>query len=202
MKRKRSDDGRPRPAAGAAVKREDVTDALARTFFAEWARVGYRQLSLERVAREAGSGKAAIYRRWPDKEAMAVDLLTRVGLNLTEAEDTGSLDGDVLSMLRGIRRVLRHPLIRRILVDLHSELARSPALARAARPFQDERRRLALAVIERAVRRGEIPADVDREIAADLLAAPLYWRMVVLGARIDEDRLERLTRHICAALRG
>ncbi|THD53513.1 helix-turn-helix domain-containing protein, partial [Phenylobacterium sp.] len=53
--------------SGAAVKRPQITDALARRFFEEWARVGYSALSLDAVARKAGVGKAALYRRWRSK---------------------------------------------------------------------------------------------------------------------------------------
>ena len=57
--------------SGAAVKRPQITDALTRTFFEEWSRVGYSALSLDAVARKAGVGKAALYRRWRSKADMA-----------------------------------------------------------------------------------------------------------------------------------
>jgi AcrR family transcriptional regulator len=66
--------------------RADVTNALTRSFFEEWARTGYAGLSLERVARTAGVGKAALYRRWPDKVSMASDLLSHVGLTMTDVD--------------------------------------------------------------------------------------------------------------------
>jgi hypothetical protein len=43
---------------------------------------------------------------------------------------------------------------------------------------------------------------VDREMAADLIAAPLYWRMAVLGGRCDSAYIERLARITGAALRA
>ena len=121
MEHKRSD-GNPRAArvlSGAALKRADVTNALTRSFFEEWARTGYAGLSLERVARTAGVGKAALYRRWPDKVSMASDLLSQVGLTVTDVEEHGSLEADLHAVLLAIRRILRHPKVRRILTDLH-----------------------------------------------------------------------------------
>ena len=50
--------------SGAAVKRPQITDALARTFFEEWARVGYSALSLDAVARKAGVGKLVGTKTW------------------------------------------------------------------------------------------------------------------------------------------
>ncbi len=203
MERKGSDDNDlpTRRLTGAAVRRPEVTNALTRVFFEEWARHGYADLSLERVARRAGTGKAALYRRWPDKTAMACDLISRVGLFLTDVPAQPSLTDDLRVLLFAIRRVLRHPWIRRIVADLHSEIGRNRALEEAIRPFQRDRRARINGMIDRAVARGEMSASCDRETAADLIAAPLYWRMVVTGGRADHAHIKRLADSLAAALR-
>src|ERR1700678_4853302 len=96
VERNRSDENIfvSRRPSGAAVRQGDVTDALTRAFFEEWARVGYAALSLERVAKNAGAGKAALYRRWPSKVAMASDLLSKVGLTLLPLPDTKHSETD------------------------------------------------------------------------------------------------------------
>ena len=206
MERNRSDEepqqpGQRRPS-GAAVFREEVTVALRRALFEEWAAVGYAGLSLERVAQRAKVGKAALYRRWPSKVAMTSDTLATVGLAITDALDTGSLLGDVRAALLSIRRVLRHPLIRRILLDLHAEIGRSPDLKAAIRPFQAKRRERVQALIDRAIARGEVAPEVDREIASDLLGAAIYWRIAVIGGVADRAYVERLSLMLCAALKA
>lgn len=204
MEHKRSD-GNPKAArvlSGAAVMRADVTNALTRSFFEEWARTGYAGLSLERVARTAGVGKAALYRRWPDKVSMASDLLSHVGLTMTDVEEHGSLEADLQAVLLAIRRVLRHPKVRRILTDLHGEIERTPALELAIRPFQRARRERINGLINRAIKRREVSPLVDREMAADLIAAPLYWRIAVLGGRSDRAYIKRLALVTGAALRA
>ena len=110
-----------------------VTQALTRALFVEWARVGYGTLRLEAVARRAGVGKAALYRRWPSKLAMVCDCLEQLDLSLSAIPDTGSLLGDVRGLLSSLRRLLRHGLVRRILPDLHAEMGRSPELSQAIR---------------------------------------------------------------------
>lgn len=191
-----------RPPAGAAILRPEVTEALIRALFLEWAQAGYAALSLERVARRAGVGKAALYRRWPSKAAMASDALSTVGLTITDVPDTGSLRGDISAVILSIRRVLRHPVIRRIVLDLHAEMARSPDLERAVRPFQAARRARVDLLVDRAVTRGELRADVDREIAADLLGALPYWRMAVVRGPAALGYVRQLTAMIAAALEG
>lgn len=206
MERKRSEQESPRSErrrpTGAAVPQARVTDALTRALFAEWAATGYAALSLERVARRAGVGKAALYRRWPSKVVMVSDALTQVGLTITEVPDTGSLLGDVRAVLLSIRRVLRHPLVRRIILDLHAEVGRSPELEASIRPFQAARRERSQALIDRAVARGELHPAVDREIASDLIGAAPYWRIAVIGGRADRAYVDRLTVMLCAALKA
>ncbi|TCP67512.1 TetR/AcrR family transcriptional regulator [Sphingomonas sp. PP-CE-1G-424] len=204
MERNRSDESRKtvRVPSGAAIMRGDVTEALTRVFFDEWARTGYAGLSLERVARTAGVGKAALYRRWPDKASMASDLLSRVGLTITDVEERGSLEADLEAALFALRRVLRHPTVRRILTDLHGEIERTPALGAAIRPFQRARRERVDGLIDRAIERREVSPLVDRQMAADLIAAPLYWRLAVVGGRSDRAYIERLARVTGAAIRA
>jgi AcrR family transcriptional regulator len=61
--------GRPRRAEADA---EILEAALAML------RVGgYRELSLDEVARRAGTAKSSIYRRWPSKAALAAEVLRR-----------------------------------------------------------------------------------------------------------------------------
>ncbi len=207
MERNRSDDislppGKPRRTpSGAAVKREDVTDALIQAFFEEWAQTGYAALSLERVAKRAGVGKAALYRRWSSKHAMAVDLVKEIGLNLTQIPNSGSLEEDLRQLLLSLRRTLRHPLIRRILPDLHAEMARTSKLSAEIRAtVQYERRERGRIIIDRAVERGELQNDADHELANDALASILYWRIIVTGGRVGRAEVDKIARFIAAGL--
>jgi AcrR family transcriptional regulator len=61
--------GRPRrPEADA-----EILDAAAAMLRAG----GYRELSLDEVARLAGTAKSSIYRRWPSKAALAAEIVAR-----------------------------------------------------------------------------------------------------------------------------
>jgi AcrR family transcriptional regulator len=189
--------------SGAALKRPRITDALARTFFEEWARVGYSALSLDAVARKAGVGKAALYRRWRSKPDMASDLvkqLSATAIALIDPGDQGSLEADLYRAFLAGSRILRHPLVRRILPDLYIAIAREPALAEAMRPGEMAREKKIKALVDRAIARGELPAGVDRRAATDFLIGPLYWRIVVLGERYDRRQLEALARMTVAGL--
>ena len=61
--------GRPRRVEADA---EIVEAALAMLLAG-----GYRELSLDEVARRAGTAKSSIYRRWPSKAALAAEIVRR-----------------------------------------------------------------------------------------------------------------------------
>ncbi|MGW7586981.1 TetR-like C-terminal domain-containing protein [Kitasatospora sp. NPDC054768] len=189
-----------RRTPGGPVLQDSVTEAIAAAFFEELADVGYARLSLEAVAKRAGAGKAAIYRRWPSKLDMTVALIRAVAVDASEIEDTGTLRGDVLAFLAEIDGALRHRLPSKIIPDLLAESGRSPELAQVLMTaVRDTRRSKATGLLERAVDRGELPADVDRELALDFLAGPLYWRLAVVHTATAPDYLDRLTDKLLAA---
>ena len=194
-----------RALLGAAAFRPEVTAALVAALREEWARVGYAALSLEAVARRAGVGKAALYRRWPSKLAMVSETFAAPALFAGSLPDRGSLEADLGVALRQLRRLLRHPAIRRILPDLHAEMPRSPELARLVRERVQAPCRAWLgelmrrAIIRRELRPGRDP-DAAADLAADLMVAPLYWRLVVTRAPADDATLDALAATVMAGL--
>ena len=203
MERKRIDQKSEskRAPSGAAVMQASVTEALTRAFFEEWAETGLGALSLERVAKRAGVGKAALYRRWSSKQEMAMALIKEIGLNITSVPNSGSLEEDLQLMLLSLRRTLRHSLVQRILPDLHAEMARSGALSKEIRTtLQHERRERGKGIVERAIARGELPDDADRDLANDALGSILYWRVIVTGGRVNRAEIDKIAKFIAAGL--
>ena len=202
MERNRSAVKSRRKPSGAAVQSAELTDALYRAFFEVWAERGFAAISLERVAARAGAGKAAIYRRFSSHHEFAAAAVSTLGLTIAMPEDHGSLEADVLAFLIRLRAVLRHPMIRRILPDLHAEAARSAPMRDLNTQVARARREQAQVILDRAIERGELDQAIDRDLALDLLPAPLYWRMIVLGVTPTRAQLATEAVAIVAALRG
>jgi AcrR family transcriptional regulator len=192
-----------RQPRGAALLQPDRTRSIWRAAIIELARVGYDRLSMESVARRAGVGKAALYRRWPGKEAMIIALIEAVELEIVSAADKGSLCADVRDYLEKAFCLLRRPLATRILPDLYAEMGRDTALASAIRSTVQQRKRESVSeMIDRAVARGELPRAIDHELAFDLIVGPIYWRALVTRSRIGDAYLDQLAAGITASLRG
>ncbi len=181
--------------------REDVTAAIRTAVFEELAESGYGRMSIEAVARRAGVGKTAVYRRWPGKAEMVVDLVSAVAVEAADLPDTGSLLGDVTTFLEVTAQGLLHPLVWRTAPDLLAAANRTPELAdRLVVAVRDRRRAKAAATLRRAIERGELPDSIDIEMALDLLAGPLFIRLFVVRGPVDRAYFERLARSLVAAI--
>ena len=181
---------------------ESVTAAIARAMFDQLAEIGYARMSMDAVARRAGVGKAAVYRRWPSKQAMLIDLVGAAILrNPLEVPDTGSLAGDVRGFLDVIVEQTADPRTRRIALDVLVETTRTPELATALRDVVETPRRTAAAtVLTRAIDRGELSAGLDLELGLDVLISPLLIRLFRVADQVDDAYLTRLAEVVVAGL--
>ncbi|MQY18243.1 TetR/AcrR family transcriptional regulator [Nocardia macrotermitis] len=193
-----------RPATGGAALRQHVTDAITAATFAELAESGYARLSMEAIARRAGVGKAALYRRWSSKDEMLAELIRQaVRDTLPPIPDTGVLRTDLRQLLDTFRDQLTNKTVRSIGASLFAEAHHNEALAEVLRTVVGApRRENARTVLRAAIDRGELPADLDLELASDLLIAPLGLRILVLSGDSDDAYLETLTTALEAALKA
>ena len=76
------------------------------------------------------------------------------------------------------------------------------ALAAAMRPGEMAREKKVAALLDRAIARGELRADIDRRMVSDAVIGPLYWRLVVIGDRCGPREVETLARMTAAAIRA
>jgi AcrR family transcriptional regulator len=193
----------PRQPAGAAVLQPDKTEAIVAAAFTELADDGWQGLSMDRVAARAGVGKAALYRRWPSKDAMLLDLIEQVGEHELLPPDTGHVRDDLVLFIDGVLAAIARPDVARIVPDALAHTRRSPELAHAiATRFRAPRRRAVRTVLERAVKRGELPKDADLELGLDLISGPLVLQAVVAEAPPPADYATRLTDAALRALSG
>ncbi|GGN70557.1 TetR family transcriptional regulator [Actinoplanes lobatus] len=192
-----------RAPAGAAVLRGDITVAIRNAVMSELAEVGYGRLSIEAVARRAGVGKTAIYRRWSNKLEMVMEIISDVAERKVPLPDTGSFSGDLQLLLMIVSTALQHRIASQIIPDLMAEAARNPQIAETLqRALRTHQQAVGEKLIGQAVARGELPEGTDPEVAVDMILGPLYWRLAVARQPIGEDYLEKFTVAVTAALRA
>jgi len=152
---------------------------------------GLTAVSMDAVAARAEVSKATIYRWWPTKETLALDALYHEWAGVPPPRDTGSLRGDLLSLLRPWARLAGRRPYGRVIAALVTEAQLDPAFARQYRTrFVQPRRDQGRAIFRRAIERGEIPPDTKIEVALDLLYGPIYHRLLHGHAPLN-DRFVR-----------
>ncbi|GAA2619146.1 TetR family transcriptional regulator [Paractinoplanes durhamensis] len=169
----------------------------------ELAVVGYGRLSIEAVARRAGVGKTAIYRRWSNKLEMVLEIVSDVAGRSVPLPDTGSFAGDLQLLLMIVSRALQHRIASQIIPDLMAEASRNPQIAETLqKALRTHQQAVGDKLIGQAVARGELPAGTDPELAVDLLLGPLYWRLAVARTPLPDDYLDKMIEAVTAALKA
>lgn len=144
---------------------------------------GYGGFSIEAVARRARAGKPTIYRWWPNKAALLLDVYHRQKRHAGQA-DTGDLERDIETFLCDLLRLWRDTTLGSIFRSMVAE-AQSDAGAQAAlADYMSDRRRHTGAIVERAKARGEVAEDISSDLVADLLASFAWGRL--LTNRLDD----------------
>ena len=145
--------------------------------------VGFSALTVEGVATRAGVGKATIYRRWPSKLPLVIEAFRE--LPRLEEVDTGSLVEDLKKMLRSYLQLFHSTPLGAVLPSLAGERAHDPQLSELFDPVIKGRRQPLVRAFERAVERGEVPPDLDLELAADLVVGPIAVRLFFTGGKVS-----------------
>jgi AcrR family transcriptional regulator len=150
---------------------------------------GYRGLSVEKVRGRAGVGKATIYRRYPSRQDLVKAAISHLQGTLEVPEDGGSLRADFAALAHTVGDTAVQTGGTRFMARMLAEAAQEPDVHAIFMATMVEPRRAAVrALVERAVARGEVRADVDPELAVDLIIGPMIYRLLLGG--IEPDGLE------------
>ncbi|MFG2221877.1 TetR/AcrR family transcriptional regulator [Streptomyces sp. NPDC048644] len=168
--------GRPRSAAADRA----IIEAVLR-LIEEGAGIG--ELAMERIAREAGVGKATVYRRWPGRDALFLDVIRSLEEEVPPPGG-GSVRDELVRLLEFLRR---RGLAKRHSAVLRTVLTHVQAQPAVWREYQETvmraRREALLAVLRRGMAGGDIRADRDLDVLADLFIGPMLSR-----ALLDESK--------------
>ncbi|MGP8302271.1 TetR/AcrR family transcriptional regulator [Streptomyces inhibens] len=164
--------GRPRSAAADSAIIEAVLRLIENG-------VSIGELSMERIAREAGVGKATIYRRWSGKSALMLDVMR--SLDVQGPPPAGdSVRDDLVALLEFLRRRGLAKRSSALLRTVVSHVQAQPELwAEYHNAVVRARHEALLAVLRRGVANGEIRADHDLETLADLFIGPMLARALL-----------------------
>ncbi|HEY5117682.1 MAG TPA: TetR/AcrR family transcriptional regulator [Nakamurella sp.] len=140
---------------------------------------GLHAVTVDAVVARSGVAKTTLYRHWPSREALLADVLT-TALPAQRAPDTGSLEGDLRALARGLAGGLADERTAGLLAAIafiDGDATLDPIRQAATR----SRHTAVREVVERARRRGEtIPTDGPDGLIRSI-AGPLFYRRFVEG---------------------
>jgi AcrR family transcriptional regulator len=152
---------------------------------------GYAGLSVDAIAKRAGTSKPAIYRRWPSKAHVVHEAVFPIS-EATELPDTGSLAGDLREMVRRATGVLTTPAARAAMPGLLAEMATDPTLhEKLLGRFGDITTRGMTDRLDDAVRRGEVRPDVTAVDLVEAIAGMALMAIITRNHDLDDAWVER-----------
>ncbi|MEV7096681.1 TetR/AcrR family transcriptional regulator [Amycolatopsis sp. NPDC051045] len=168
----------------------ELEEAILRAAADELTEAGYPGLTVERVARRAGTNKNTIYRRWPNRAALGVAAYRHLAEDTLKPPDTGNLREDALTLLRAINCGQASPAAR-ALRSLLTGVGDDPELREQLHEQAGRGgAKTWLELVDRAVARGEARPGARHPRAATAALVLLRNEFLTRGlATVDDDVL-------------
>ncbi len=166
--------------------------------------VGYDKLTIEGIASRAGVGKQTIYRWWPSKAAVLLDAFTVDVDGYEEGmPNTGDLAADLKSVLRATADEFNNPAFQAPYRALAVAGANDEELSRT---FVSRLLEPGISVYTDRVRAaqeaGEVAADVDPRIVAEMVLSPFSQRWLMRTGELTHEFVDTLVDLVLRGLRA
>jgi AcrR family transcriptional regulator len=166
-------------------------------------RRGYASTSIEEIAAAAGVGKQTIYRWWPNKAALFIEVYGRLVPPDLVADDTGTLAGDLDALLTQLSRLYVKTPAGNILAGLIAEAQAAETLAAQLRDaYVNPRRTIVRTIFARAIARGEIAAPEDLDFLSDFISSAVWFRLLLGARHLDRGFRHRLVETLLRGVSG
>lgn len=189
---------RGRPRRVAATAHEDILDAAYELLQHK----SVRDLTIEEVARRAGVGKPTIYRWWPSKAALVMDMFEERVAPQFIVPEAASAEATIRGQVRALIRLL-NGFFGKVSAEIIAEGQCDTDVLREYRErYVLKRRAYSRGVIERAKASGEFRKDVDPELLIDMVYGPIYYRLLVGHQKLDKRFGDALVDHAMACVKS
>lgn len=172
--------------------RRAILDATVRLLLADGATI--QKLTIEAIAREAGTGKTTVYRWWPTKASVVVDALVETHLRHVPVPEGLPLLEAIEQHLSALVEEYSGPA-GRLFAQLIAESQYDPeALATFRERFFDRRRDGIDALVRRGLKTGELPPDLDADLFGEMIYGPVTHRLLLGYLPLDQEFVQGLVR--------
>ena len=162
---------------------------------------GYDATTYTEIARRAQVSTPAVYRRWPSKSAMAIDIYQRE-LNAEVLPEAVSVRDYLVELTRGRIRTWSTPIFRQVVLPLlMDELLRGSA-GHPVRTQTAENRKPILIRVRHGIAAGELRADTDPIRLLDLLGGAISMPYLFGQDLPDESEAESIVDQLLSGFAG
>jgi AcrR family transcriptional regulator len=191
---------RPAPSRGrprSEKARIAILDAACELF----QEGGYPATTIEAIAGRSGVAKTTIYRWWPSRASLVVELLLQVAAveappPIAGANPLGALRKEMMTVGRA-----SNALPGQLLLALIGESQNDPEVREALQKGLFRPRRHATAeVIRRAQEKGDLCKGIAPLVAADLLFGPIFYRRFVRHETVTDAFVKEIFEYAMTGL--
>jgi AcrR family transcriptional regulator len=152
------------------------------------AKEGPTRFTIEAVAKLAGCGKPTIYRWWPSRPALLLEVYDQAVEHELLPPEGKDLAKDLCVMLRQVWRLWREDSMGSLYRLILSEMMLEKEGVRYLREVFIPRRQAFTAIAFQAAKdRGEIPQETDIKLLMDLLYGYSLFRLIT--GQLDDDQI-------------
>jgi AcrR family transcriptional regulator len=178
---------------GRRARSDDAILAAARELLEE---NGVSALTIEGVAERSGVAKTTIYRRFRDRDDLALAVLIEMSEAFRVPRDLGDTRKELLAFVNEGTKVI---LLGGVAPGLASQIATDPDLGRTYRErIIDLRLAEVKEIIDRGIARGDLRPDTDVRVAHELMIGPRYYRLLFSGAPLNKRHAEQVVDAVLA----
>ena len=162
---------------------------------------GYDAATIEAIAARAGVAKTTIYRRWPNRASLHVDFLVTEANAVAPPPERGDGLQALKKELKGVA-VAINGLSGRLLSSLLGEAQTDPEVRAALlNGLFYPRSGFTAGAISRAQAAGDVRTDIPPHLAVDLFLGPLFYRMFVQHAPVNDAVVKQVYQYVLEGLR-
>lgn len=183
------------PATKVDRRVERSRQAVLNVAFELLSESGVGGFSVDQVARRSGVAKTTIYRHWPTRAALVADACTRMVVE-QQTPDTGSLEGDLTTILNEIAALLQTATWSSVLPSIIDAAEHDPAFAEIHSQIQRGHAAPLRTVLGRAIDRGQLPNDVDVSAIVAAALGPLFYRRWFSREPLDHDFVQAIVTRV------
>jgi AcrR family transcriptional regulator len=189
---------RGRPPRSEAVSHEQIIDVV----FQLMRERPLDDVSIEEIAQRAGVGKPTIYKWWPNKAALVLDMFKERVVPHFPLDSTATAEEAIRQQAKELVRLL-NGTFGKVSAQIIAEGQSDPAVIAGYRKhYVRPRRDLTIPVIERGYATGEFKRRVEPDLLIDMIYGPIYYRLLVRYLPLEQQFIDDLLDHVTTYLKG